>query len=204
MRRKLEMKFSEQLKKFRKSNRLSQEELSKAIYVSRQSVSNWENNKSYPDIHNLITLSILFDTTLDVLVKGEMEEIKSVRDIQNYQAIIKITNLFILLGIALMIIGRSVFGELFSVLIGFGLLLLLIVRRKKLKGIENKHHIPSYLFDLRTAEDILFLLENPGIHLEELTKKRNRIQVNRWLIWLKNIFLFLFFVLIVSMLSKKI
>lgn len=198
------MKFSEQLKKFRKSNRLSQEELSKAIYVSRQSVSNWENNKSYPDIHNLIALSILFDTTLDVLVKGEMEEIKSVRDIQNYQAIIKITNLFILLGIALMIIGRSVFGELFSVLIGFGLLLLLIVRRKKLKGIENKHHIPSYLFDLRTAEDILFLLENPGIHLEELTKKRNRIQVNRWLIWLKNIFLFLFFVLIVSMLSKKI
>lgn len=198
------MKFSEQLKKFRKSNRLSQEELSKAIYVSRQSVSNWENNKSYPDIHNLITLSILFDTTLDVLVKGEMEEIKSVRDIQNYQAIIKITNLFILLGIALMIIGRSVFGELFSVLIGFGLLLLLIVRRKKLKGIENKHHIPSYLFDLRTAEDILFLLENPGIHLEELTKKRNRVQVNRWLIWLKNIFLFLFFVLIVSLLSKKI
>ena len=59
------MNFSKQLKEYRKLNGFNQEGLAEKIYVTRQTISKWENDKNYPDIHNLITLSILFDISLD-------------------------------------------------------------------------------------------------------------------------------------------
>ena len=52
---------------------ISQEELAEKIYVTRQSISNWENGKTYPDIHSLLLLSSLFGISLDQLVKGDIE-----------------------------------------------------------------------------------------------------------------------------------
>lgn len=48
------MNFSKQLKKYRELNGYSQEILAEKIYVTRQTISKWENDKTYPDIHNLI------------------------------------------------------------------------------------------------------------------------------------------------------
>ena len=45
-------------------------------YVSRQTISNWENDKSYPDIQSLLLLSALFDDSLDQFVKGDVETMK--------------------------------------------------------------------------------------------------------------------------------
>lgn len=70
------MNFSKQLKGYREKIGLSQEELAEKIYVTRQTISKWENNRSYPDIHNLIALSVLFNITLDELVKGDLELMK--------------------------------------------------------------------------------------------------------------------------------
>ena len=55
---------------------LSQEELAEKIYVSRQTISNWETGKNYPDIHSLLLLSLLFNISLDQLVKGDVESMK--------------------------------------------------------------------------------------------------------------------------------
>lgn len=55
---------------------LTQEELSEKVYVTRQTISNWENNKSYPDIHSLLLLSSLFDISLDQLIKGDIDIMK--------------------------------------------------------------------------------------------------------------------------------
>jgi len=71
------MNFSKQLKKYRELNNLSQEALAEKIYVTRQTISKWENDKTYPDIHNLIALSILFDISLDELVKGDVKVMKN-------------------------------------------------------------------------------------------------------------------------------
>ena len=46
------MELSKQIKKYRTEANLSQEELADKIYVSRQTISNWENEKNYPDIKN--------------------------------------------------------------------------------------------------------------------------------------------------------
>lgn len=67
------MDISNQIKKRRTDMGLSQEELADRIYVSRQTISNWETDKTYPDIQSLLMLSVLFDTTIDVLVKGDLE-----------------------------------------------------------------------------------------------------------------------------------
>lgn len=67
------MDISNQIKKRRIDMGLSQEELADRIYVSRQTISNWETDKTYPDIQSLLLLSVLFDTTIDVLVKGDLE-----------------------------------------------------------------------------------------------------------------------------------
>ena len=70
------MELNEQIKKYRTEMNLSQEELAEKIYVTRQSISNWENGKTYPDIHSLLSLSSLFGISLDQLVKGDIEIMK--------------------------------------------------------------------------------------------------------------------------------
>lgn len=62
-----------QIKYFRRRDQLSQEDLANKLYVSRQTISNWENDKRCPDVHNLLMLSSLFDVSLDDLVKGDVE-----------------------------------------------------------------------------------------------------------------------------------
>ena len=70
------MEIGRQIKKYRTELKLSQEELADKIYVTRQTVSNWENDKNYPDIHSLVLLSSLFGISLDDLVKGDVKEME--------------------------------------------------------------------------------------------------------------------------------
>ena len=47
------MELGKQIKMYRQEAHLSQEELANRVYVSRQTISNWENDKSYPDVNSL-------------------------------------------------------------------------------------------------------------------------------------------------------
>ena len=70
------MNLGTQIKKYRNALALSQDELAEKIYVSRQSISNWENNKTYPDIKSLLLLSELFKISIDELIKGDVNTMK--------------------------------------------------------------------------------------------------------------------------------
>lgn len=70
------MEIGQQMIRYRKQQTLSQEELVEKVYVSRQSISNWENDKTYPDIHSLLLLSQIFQVSLDQLIKGDIEKMK--------------------------------------------------------------------------------------------------------------------------------
>ena len=72
--RKLEV--GAQIKKYRSNMGISQEELAEKVYVSRQTVSNWETGKNYPDIHSVLLLSSVFNVSLDQLIKGDVEIMK--------------------------------------------------------------------------------------------------------------------------------
>ena len=65
------MLFNEKLKMLRKEKNLTQEELAEKLNVSRQAITKWENGDGTPDIENLKQVSVLFNTTIDELVKEE-------------------------------------------------------------------------------------------------------------------------------------
>ena len=58
------MELARQLRAKREERGLSQDEVSKAIFVSRQTISNWENDKTYPDVQSLLLLSQLFEVSI--------------------------------------------------------------------------------------------------------------------------------------------
>lgn len=67
------MQIGEKIKFLRMQNNLTQSELAKQLNVSSQAVSNWERQKGYPDIGNLITLSDKFELSLDELIKEDID-----------------------------------------------------------------------------------------------------------------------------------
>ncbi len=72
------MELGTQIKKYRTEAGLSQEEFADKVYVSRQTVSNWETGKSYPDINSLVLMSETFGISVDTLLKGDAEVIKEI------------------------------------------------------------------------------------------------------------------------------
>lgn len=70
------MEVGKHIKRQRMDNGLSQEDLAARIFVSRQTISNWETDKTYPDVQSLLLLSVLFNVTIDELIKGDMETMK--------------------------------------------------------------------------------------------------------------------------------
>ena len=65
------MLFNEKLKMLRKESNLTQEELAEKLNVSRQAITKWESGDGTPDIENLKQISIVFNTTIDELVKED-------------------------------------------------------------------------------------------------------------------------------------
>ena len=68
------MELGKQIRKHRDSLNMSQDQLAEKVFVSRQTISNWENDKSYPDIKSLVILSYVFNVSLDDLIKGDLQE----------------------------------------------------------------------------------------------------------------------------------
>lgn len=67
------MEIGKKLKNARIEAGLTQEKAAEKINVSRQTISNWENEKSYPDIISVIALSDLYSVSLDELLKGDQK-----------------------------------------------------------------------------------------------------------------------------------
>ena len=71
------MNFGNQISNIRREKKLTQEEFGALFHVTRQTVSNWENGKNYPDMQTLVEISNKFDISLDVLMKGDVEMINA-------------------------------------------------------------------------------------------------------------------------------
>ena len=65
------MEIGAKLRQARIAAGLTQEQTAEALGVSRQSISNWENEKNYPDIVSVVRLSDLYAVSLDALLKEE-------------------------------------------------------------------------------------------------------------------------------------
>lgn len=74
----MNLKISKKISEIRNSNKLTQEDLAEILGVARQTISNWENDKCYPDIETIILISDKFNISLDILLKEDKEMIKKI------------------------------------------------------------------------------------------------------------------------------
>lgn len=74
------MDFGKRIKKIRLENNLTQEKMAHKLNVSRQAISNWENNKNLPDLEMIITIGHMFSLSLDELILGEVDEMDNMTE----------------------------------------------------------------------------------------------------------------------------
>jgi hypothetical protein len=160
-----QVEISTQIKKYRNTMELSQEELAEKIYVTRQTISNWENGKSYPDIHSLLLLSSLFNVSLDQLIKGDIEIMKKEINKEEVAKFNNISKLFTVLFVASIIafIPLVVFLKIYGVVIWAILYLVTFGFGFKVAKIEKSN-------DIHTYKEIVAFSE--GKHLDEIQEQR--------------------------------
>ena len=98
------MEIGKKLKNARIEAGLTQEKAAEKIDVSRQTISNWENEKLYPDINSVIALSDLYSVSLDELLKGDQKMAEHLEESTNVVKSNKKLTGAILLNIILMIL----------------------------------------------------------------------------------------------------
>lgn len=76
----MEHDIGSKIKAARIEKKLTQEQVAELLGMSRQTISNWENEKSYPDIISVIELSNLYSISLDVLLKGDEKMIEHLEE----------------------------------------------------------------------------------------------------------------------------
>ncbi len=115
------MTFGKTLKERRSQLDLTQQEVAKKLYISRQTISNWENGKSYPDLDMLIKISDVYQVSIDSLLKGD-QELKKSLDTQKVESILlPMEYIPLLLNIATAILTFLVPKNIWVIFVGLGL-----------------------------------------------------------------------------------
>ncbi len=159
------MNLGSQIKKYRVEFSMSQDELAEKVFVSRQSISNWENDKTYPDIKSLLLLSEVFQVSLDQLIKGDLEIMKkeiSTQELANFQKDSAIMTVFFLL----MLISPIPLAHFLD---WWGMAVYLVIC---VVGLYYAFRVEKHKkkFDIQTYKEINAFLE--GKTLDEIEKAR--------------------------------
>ena len=147
------MELCTQIKKYRTESGLSQDELADKVYVSRQTISNWETGKNYPDVNSLILLSETFGVSVDTLLKGDAEMIKEIIKKEDQKEFSRLSNLYGVLLLLLLItpiplsrylklLGVALWACLAGVCIAVAFV---IEKKKKAFNIQTYREIASFL-----------------------------------------------------------
>lgn len=162
------MELGTQIRKYRNERTLSQEALAEQVFVSRQTVSNWENDKSYPDVKSLMLLSEVFEVSLDQLIKGDVEIMKEQIeqiDQTDQKRFGRLSNIFTILFLAVLITPVPLVHFLsyaglaiWIVILGAGSYAAMLVEREKKR------------LDIQTYQEIVSFTE--GKSLNEIEKAR--------------------------------
>lgn len=86
------MRFQDKLFQLRKKSGMTQAELAEALNVSRQAVSKWEMGTTIPDITNILSISKVFNVSIDYLINDELDTVEELLSPKEISDIIE-TNL---------------------------------------------------------------------------------------------------------------
>ena len=137
-------KVSKNLKRIRTEKKLTQDALAEKVHVTRQAISNWENDKTKPDIESLEILAEVLEVDIEELIYGEKKSVIVSQDKTKQKGRIKIT---------LAVVG--------SILVASGLAILFF-------GFWQDFSIP-----LQTAFSVIPMLAGQGLALYTYLKKKD-------------------------------
>ena len=140
------MQVGKQIQHYRKEKNLSQDDLAEIIFVSRQSISNWERGATYPDIQKLLLLSKVFEVSLDKLVKGDLETMKQIIHDQEFMRYQKDEVVFSLLLIGSPIISTPLilYLDRYGIAISCLILAVAIFYALRIEKFKKKHNLRTY------------------------------------------------------------
>ncbi len=171
------MEIGNRIKKYREHINLSQEELADKVYVSRQTVSNWENNKSYPDINSLKLLTNIFDVSLDEFIKGDIEEMKKridEYDLKEYNTLSIIFSIeFLLMLLSAYPLLR--FLKILGIVIWFIITVITLLTSIKIEKIYKKN-------DCRTYKEIVAFTEGKTLSTKEQIEEKAKRPYQKFLL----------------------
>lgn len=164
------MELPKQLKAHRERLGLSQEDVCHAIYVSRQTMSSWENGKTYPDVQSLLLLSDLFGVSIDDLAKGDVVSMKEMvsKDALKMERLMAGSVVLLLLGLGCMIgiyavwpepsiIPHMSIGSIVGVLAFVAFWIPSIICTRRIEQIKRDHNLTTY----REISAFMDGMENP-------------------------------------------
>lgn len=165
------MNIGSRIKKLREQQNISQEELALKVFVSRQTISNWETNKSCPDVKSLILLSNIFNISLDSFIKEDIKEMRKTVE----KATIKKFNVMSFIFLAELIIIIVSAYPLFcidgyiGIIIWLCLYVIAILTASKIERFKKNH-------DIQTYKEILAFIDGKQLTYDETQQeigKRN-------------------------------
>lgn len=159
------MEIGRQIKKYRHALALSQEDLAEKVFVTRQTISNWENAKNYPDINSLVLLSQLFGVSLDILVKGDLEEMKEKIKAEDIKRFNRDGGIYTVLLIATVVSAATLFllMDMVGIIIWFCLFAVTFYFSHRVEKQKKTYDVQTY------REIVAF---NEGKRLDEIEKAR--------------------------------
>lgn len=159
------MELGKTIREYREKAQMTQEQLAERIYVSRQTISAWENDKTCPDIQSLVLLAEIFNTTVDGLVKGDLETMKTMITAEDQKEFRKWTYaLNILFALTIVSSVPLVFKcGWFGITAWVCLALALMVAAFKVESLKAKNN-------MRTVKEIIAFME--GKTLDEIEHAR--------------------------------
>ena len=169
------MELGARIKEHRKEKGLSQDDLAEKIYVSRQTISNWETGRTYPDVQSLLLLSNVFEVTVDSLIKGDVEAMAKAMDeaVKKYNAL---STAAVVSGVVFLVLAA---WDAFQYEWGWGMhmvptivfaviaLLVLVVAFMHAERIKKQH-------DLQTYREVLAFSRGERVDRDTVEGRRER------------------------------
>ena len=192
------MNVGEKIKKYREKLNISQEELALKIFVSRQTISNWETSKSYPDIKSLTMLSNIFHVTLDDFIKEDIEEMKKIVSKDKIEKFNIMSYIFLAEMLILMFSAYPLFkidGYIGAIIWALFFVITILTATNIEKFKKNN--------DIQTYKEIIAFIENKPLSYEEVQQeigKRNYQKI--FLAILTGLITFIIFIIEIFIIKK--
>jgi len=160
------MDIGNKIKKYRERMNLSQEELALKLYVSRQTISNWETNKCCPDIESIIMLSNIFSISLDELIKEDLIEMKKIIEEKEKKKFDKLSVIFTIEFITIIICSYPLlkFLKIWGMVIWIILFSITMITALKIEKVKKQ-------YDIQTYKEILAFCSNTTLSRDDKNKE---------------------------------